>query len=58
VCGAIVVEEAGILSHAAVMARELDLVAVVGVLDATALIPDGADIEVDPVAGVVRVLGP
>lgn len=57
-CGAIVVEEAGILSHAAVMARELDLVAVVGVLDATALIPDGADIEVDPVAGVVRVLGP
>jgi phosphohistidine swiveling domain-containing protein len=38
------------------MARELDLIAVVGVVDATALIPDGADIEVDPVAGVVRVL--
>lgn len=58
VCGALVVEEAGILSHAAVMARELDLVSVVGVLNATALIPDGADVEVDPVAGIVRVLGP
>ena len=54
--GAIVTEEGGLLCHAAVIARELGLPAVVGATDAMRLIPDGAQIEVDPRNGVVRVL--
>jgi phosphohistidine swiveling domain-containing protein len=53
--GAIVTQEGGPLCHAAVIARELGLPAVIGATGAMAL-PDGAQIEVDPVAGVVRVL--
>jgi pyruvate,water dikinase len=53
--GAIVTAEGGPLSHAAVLARELGIPAVVGVAGA-ACVPDGAPIEVDPVAGHVRIL--
>lgn len=56
IAGAVVVEEGGLLSHAAVIARELGLVAVIGAAGAMAAIPDGAIVEVDPVAGQVRVL--
>ena len=56
VCGALVVEEAGPLSHAGVMARELGLPAVLGAAGAMAAIPDGALVEVDPSLGSVRVL--
>jgi pyruvate,water dikinase len=55
--GAIVTEEGGLLCHAAVIARELGIPAVIGAADAMALIPDGATIEVDPVRGAVRVVG-
>jgi phosphohistidine swiveling domain-containing protein len=54
--GAVVVEEGGLLSHAAVIARELGLSAVIGAGGAMAAIRDGALVEVDPVAGRVRVL--
>jgi pyruvate,water dikinase len=54
--GAIVTEEGGLLCHAAVIARELGLPAVIGAADAMAAIPDGATVEVDPVAGRVRIL--
>lgn len=54
--GAVVVEEGGLLSHAAVIARELGLTAVIGAGGAMGAIPDGALVEVDPVAGRVRVL--
>jgi pyruvate,water dikinase len=53
---AVVVEEGGLLSHAAVIARELGLTAVIGAAGAMAGVPDGAIIEVDPIAGRVRVL--
>ena len=53
--GAIVTEEGGPLCHAAVLARELGLPAVIGASGAMDL-PDGATIEVDPAAGVVRIL--
>lgn len=56
IAGAVVVEEGGLLSHAAVIARELGLTAVIGAAGAMAEIPDGALVEVDPVAGRVRVL--
>jgi phosphohistidine swiveling domain-containing protein len=54
--GAIVTEQGGLLCHAAVIARELGLPAVIGAADAMTLIPDGSRVEVDPVAGTVRVL--
>ncbi|MFL6205296.1 MAG: PEP-utilizing enzyme [Acidimicrobiales bacterium] len=53
--GAIVTEEGGPLCHAAVIARELGLPAVIGAKGAMGLI-DGATIEVDPKAGLVRVV--
>jgi pyruvate,water dikinase len=55
--GAIVTAEGGALSHAAVLARELGIPAVVGAPGALHEIPDGATVEVDPVAGTVRVVG-
>lgn len=54
--GAIVTEQGGLLCHAAVIARELDLPAVIGAAEAMTRIPDGATVEVDPAAGRVRVL--
>lgn len=56
IAGAIVVEEGGVLCHAAVMARELEIPAVIGAQGAMTRIDDGAMVEVDPVAGRVRVL--
>jgi phosphohistidine swiveling domain-containing protein len=52
--GALVVEEGGALSHAAIIARELDLPAVIGARGATAVLADGAPVVVDPAAGSVR----
>ena len=54
--GAIVTEEGGPLCHAAVIARELGLPAVIGAVGAMSLVPDGSTIEVDPRAGCVRVV--
>jgi len=54
VCGAVVTEEGGALAHAAVLARELGLPAVVGAAGALRAIADGDLVEVDPVAGTVR----
>jgi rifampicin phosphotransferase len=53
---AVVTEEGGQLSHAAVVARELGLPAVIGAAQAVSRIPDGSLVEVDPVAGRVRLL--
>jgi pyruvate,water dikinase len=54
--GAIVTADGGPLSHAAVLARELGISAVVGARGALTDIPDGALIDVDPVAGEVRLV--
>ena len=54
--GAVVTAEGGALSHAAVLARELGIPAVVGAPRALHDIPDGATIEVDANLGVVRVI--
>jgi rifampicin phosphotransferase len=54
--GAIVTADGGPLSHAAVLARELGISAVVGARGALTEIPDGALIDVDPVAGQVRIV--
>jgi rifampicin phosphotransferase len=53
VAGAVVTEEGSAMSHAAIMARELGIAAVVGAPQATTLIRDGDLVTVDPVAGRV-----
>jgi pyruvate,water dikinase len=53
---AVVTEIGAQLSHCAVVAREYGIPAAVGVPGATALIRDGARVEVDGDAGVVRLL--
>ena len=55
IAGAVVTTDGGLLSHAAVLARELGIPALVGVSGALD-IEDGASVEVDPVAGTIRVL--
>lgn len=50
----VVAELGGSTSHLASLARERGIPMVLGVLDATTRIPDGAQIAVDGVAGVVR----
>jgi pyruvate,water dikinase len=54
--GALVVDAGGTMCHAAIVAREFALPAVVGATGATTSIPDGATVEVDPVLGRIRVL--
>jgi len=56
IAGAIVIEEGGLLCHAAVMARELDLPAVIGCQEAMARITTGDLVEVDPTSGVVTLV--
>ena len=56
VLGALVVEEGGAMCHAAIVAREFGLPAVIGARGATTRIPHGAHVEVDPELGTVTVL--
>lgn len=56
IVAALVVEEGGALSHAAIVAREFGLPAVIGARGALDHINDGDIIEVDPKAGTVRVV--
>lgn len=53
----IVTDRGGLLSHAAIVAREYGLPAVVGCMDATKMIPNGARIQVDGTKGEVKILG-
>lgn len=57
IAGALVVEEGGLLCHAAVIARELGIPAVVGTRDAMERIPDGAMVEIDTARGTVALVG-
>lgn len=50
----VVAELGGSTSHLAALARERGMPMVLGVLDATEKIPDGAEVAVDGVAGMVR----
>ena len=50
----VVTERGGSTSHFASLARERDIPMVLGVADATRRIPDGAQVAVDGVAGIVR----
>lgn len=50
----VVAERGGSTSHLASLARERGIPMVLGVLDATRHIPDGAQVAIDGVAGIVR----
>jgi len=52
----LVLEAGGLLSHGAIVARELGIPALVDVADATRFLHDGDTIEIDTGAGVVTVL--
>ncbi len=53
--GAVVADEGGLLSHAAITAREYGIPAVVGSKTGTRAIPDGALVTVDGARGVVSI---
>ena len=53
---AVVTDAGGVLSHAAIVAREYNIPAVLGTGNATSVIKDGQTIEVDGNEGVVRIL--
>jgi phosphohistidine swiveling domain-containing protein len=52
--GAIVTDEGGMLCHAAVVSRELNIPCVIGTQRATKVLKDGDVIEVDAVNGIVK----
>ena len=53
---AVVTDAGGVLSHAAIVAREYNIPAVLGTGNATAVIQDGQTVEVDGDSGVVRII--
>ena len=55
--GAIVTDRGGLLSHAAIVAREYGIPSVVGTREATSLLVGGARVRVDGNKGEVTVLG-
>jgi pyruvate,water dikinase len=56
IAGGLITNTGGVLSHAAVVAREFGLPAVVGTGDATERIADGRTVELDGASGEVRLL--
>ena len=54
--GAIITEEGGICSHAAIVSRELKIPCIIGTKIATKLLKDGDEVEVDANKGVVKIL--
>jgi rifampicin phosphotransferase len=54
----LVLEAGGVLSHGAIVARELGIPALVGVADAMRAIHDGDDVELDADAGRLRIAAP
>lgn len=58
ILGGVITEKGGILSHAAIVAREYAIPAVVNTAQATSLIADGSRIRVDGDAGTIDILEP
>jgi len=56
IAGAIVTDEGGITSHAAIVSREFKVPCVVGVQGITSILKDGDLVEVDATKGEVRVI--
>ena len=54
--GAIITDQGGLLSHAAIVSRELNIPCIVGTGNATEILKDGNKVEVDAENGVVRII--
>lgn len=54
--GAIVTNQGGLMSHAAIVSREMKIPCIVGTQNATDILKDGMEVEVDADNGVVRIL--
>lgn len=54
--GAIVADQGGLMSHAAIMSRELNVPGIVGAGNATEVLKDGDLVEVDADNGMVKIL--
>ncbi|MDD5437521.1 MAG: PEP-utilizing enzyme [Patescibacteria group bacterium] len=54
--GAIVTNRGGILSHAAIISRELKVPCVIGTKNATVTLRDGDEVEVDADKGIVKII--
>ena len=57
VLAAVAVEHGGPMGHAAILAREIGLTAVIGVPGLLDRVHDGDQVEIDPIAGTITVLG-
>jgi phosphohistidine swiveling domain-containing protein len=53
---AILTDEGGILSHAAIVSRELKVPCIVGLKNATQILEDGDLIEIDAAKGIVKII--
>lgn len=53
---AIITDEGGITSHAAIVSREFEIPCIVGTKNATVLLSDGDTIEVNAIKGEVKLL--
>lgn len=54
--GAVITDEGGLTSHAAVVSREMKLPCIIGTKNASVLLKDGDFVEVDANVGVIRIL--
>lgn len=54
--GALVTAHGGPMSHAGIVARGFRIPAVLGLADVLERIPDGTEVEVDPVAATVEIV--
>jgi len=55
-CVAIITDEGGITSHAAIVSRELNKPCIIGTKIATKVLKDGDEVEVDANKGIVRII--
>ncbi|MDH4330691.1 MAG: PEP-utilizing enzyme [Candidatus Moranbacteria bacterium] len=55
--GAIITNEGGLACHAAIVSREMGLPAIIGTKNATQVLRDGDEVEMDLKSGEVRVVG-
>jgi pyruvate,water dikinase len=56
--GGVVTDKGGVLSHAAIVAREYAIPAIVNASNATSVIVDGSRIKIDGAAGTVELVAP
>jgi pyruvate,water dikinase len=52
----LIIEHGGVLSHASIVARELEIPAVIGVRSATDLYKDGQNVEINGSTGQIKIV--